>query len=92
MRRVDLSSLILTGQMTREDALLKLKTTAYDNDLIQEDFDYVAAKLNISNEQLREYHSMPKKFFWDYKNQRRIFKLGEMILSSVNGTRRGGSF
>ena len=92
MRRVDLSSLILTGQITRNDALIKLNTPAYEESLVQEDFEYVAAKLNITIEELKKYHEMPKKFYWDYKNLRHTFKLGEYILSRLSGTRRGGSF
>lgn len=92
MRRVDLSSLILTGQMTREEALAKLRQPPYDPALIQQDFDYIATKLGISTEELRGYHEMPRKFYWDYRNQRRIFELGEWVLSRIAGTRRGGAF
>ncbi len=92
MRRVDLSSLILTGQMSRDEALAKLDTSPYALDLIKQDFDYIAAKLGISSDELRGYHEMPQKFYWDYRNQRRIFELGEWVLSRLAGTRRGGAF
>jgi hypothetical protein len=36
---VQYSSLILTGQMTREEALEKLKTPAYDPETIAEEFN-----------------------------------------------------
>lgn len=92
MRRVQFSSLILTGQMTREQALAELERPAYDPELIQQDFDYVAAKLRISSDELREYHDMPKKFYWDYKNNRRMFELGEWVMARIAGTRRGGAY
>ena len=92
MRRVDFSSLILTGQMTRDEAMVKLEQPPYDQELIQQDFDYIATKLGISNDELRSYHEMPKKYYWDYRNQRRIFEVGEWILSRIAGTRRGGAF
>lgn len=92
MRRVDLSSLILTGQMTRDEALVQLEQSPYDPKLIQQDFDYIATKLGISRDELRSYHEMPKKYYWDYKNQRRIFEVGEWVLSRVAGTRRGGAY
>lgn len=92
MRRVDLSSLILTGQMSRDEALSKLEEPPYDPDLIEQDFDYIATKLGIRNEELRSYHEMPKKFYWDYRNQHNIFELGEWVLSRLAGTRRGGAF
>lgn len=92
VRRVQFSSLILTGQMTREEALAELEQPSYDPDLIQRDFDYIATKLGISTAELRSYHEMPKKFYWDYRNQRKLFAVGEWILSRIAGTRRGGAF
>ena len=92
MRRVQFSSLIATGQMTRQDALSKLERKPYDNETIQQDFNYIATKLRISSDELRDYHEMPKKFYWDYRNRRRIFDLGEWVLSHIAGTRRGGAF
>lgn len=92
MRRVDLSSLILTGQLSREDALAMLMQPPYDPVLMDQDFDYIAAKLGIANDELRGYRDMPKKFYWDYRNQKRLFEIGEWVLSRIAGTRRGGAF
>lgn len=82
-RRVQYSSLILTGQMTRDEALDKLKFPAYNPDSIDDEFNYIASKLDISSAELREYHSMPKKFFWDYANQESLFKIGAKILNTI---------
>jgi N-acetyl sugar amidotransferase len=79
-RRVQFSSLILTGQMTREDALKKLETPAYDPLKINQDFEYIAMKLGISEKELRAYFAMPKKFYWDYKNQESMFNFGAKFL------------
>ena len=92
MRTVDLSSLILTGQMTREEALKELKKNPYDKNLIEQDFYYIAKKLNIDVKDLKKFHEMPKKYWWDYKNLNYIFKISEKILKLISGTRRGGSF
>jgi len=92
MRRVDLSSLILTDQLTREKALAELEKLPYDPELIPQDFDYIATKLGISTDELHSYHEMPKKFYWDYRNLRNVFELGEWALSRIAGTRRGGAF
>lgn len=80
-RRVQYSSLILTGQMTRDQAIEKLKKTAYNPDTIDEDFNFVATKLGITREELQGYFNMPKKFYWDYKNQQNIFRLGAIVLN-----------
>jgi N-acetyl sugar amidotransferase len=92
MRRVDLSSLVLTGQMTRDEALAELEQPPYDPELMQQDFNYVATKLGISSAELTGYLEMPRKYYWDYRNQRRIFELGEWVLSRFTGARRGGAF
>lgn len=79
-RRVQYSSLILTKQMTRAEALEKLKKPAYDPAAIDDEFNYIATKLGISSEKLREYFNMEKKFYWDYKNQVSLFTLGAKVL------------
>ena len=92
VRRVQFSSMILTGQMTRDEALEKLQESPYDESLIAQDFEYVATKLGITRDELLSYQNMPKKFYWDYKNQERMFKAGEKILAKLANTRRGGAF
>lgn len=82
-RRVQYSSLILTGQMTREDALKRLESPAYDPASIDEDFEYIATKLGITVEELRRYHKMPKKSYKDYKNQEWLFDFGAKVLKAI---------
>ena len=82
-RRVQFSSLILTGQMTKEDALKKLESPAYNPETIDEEFNYIATKLGITSEELRSYFTMPKKFYWDYKNNESIFNLGAKFLKLI---------
>jgi N-acetyl sugar amidotransferase len=79
-RRVQYSSLILSGQMMREDALKRVSEPAYDPIAIDEDFEYVATKLGISVEELRSYHRMPRKSYRDYKNREWMFHLGAKSL------------
>ena len=82
-RKVQFSSLILTGQMTREEALEKLKVPAYDPDTIDDEFAYIAKKLGISVDELRHYHTMPLKSYKDYRNQEALFNLGAKVLRAV---------
>lgn len=79
-RRVQYSSLILTEQMQREEAIEKLKKPAYNPETIEDEFSYIATKLQISVEELKQYFNMPKKFYWDYKNQKNIFNLGAKVM------------
>ena len=82
-RRVQFSSLILTGQLSRQEALEKLKKPAYNIETIKDEFNYIAKKLGITSSKLKEYLKMPKKFYWDYKNQERIFNLGAKLLQKL---------
>lgn len=79
-RRVQFSSLIVTGQMRREEALEKLKGPGYDLETIKHDFEYIATKLGISVEELRGYHQAPNKTYRDYKSQQAIYAMGAPVM------------
>ena len=79
-RKVQFSSLILTGQMTREEALEEIKKKPYDENTIHQDIEYIATKLGITMEELNWYLKMEKKTHKDYKSQENIFKLGAKIM------------
>ena len=82
-RRVQFSSLILTGHMTRNVALEKLEGLPYDPATIDNDFEYIASKLRIPVEELRHYHEMPNKTYKDYANQEWIFEIGAKVLQAI---------
>jgi N-acetyl sugar amidotransferase len=82
-RRVQYSNLILTGQMTRGEALEKLKRKAYNPETINDEFNYIATKLGITPDELHQYFIMPKKYYWDYKNQESIFNIGAKVLRLI---------
>ena len=77
------SSLIITGQMTRDEALEKLTLPAYDPETIADEFKYIATKLNISEEELRSYMKAPNKTYRNYKNQESMFVLGAKVLKAI---------
>ena len=79
-RRVQFSSLILTKQMTRAQALEKLKHPPYDEATVSQDFEYVATKLGISVEELQSYLDAPNKTYKDYKSQESIYTVGARFM------------
>lgn len=79
-RKVQFSSLILTKQMTREEALERLSKPAYDEATIAQDFEYIATKLGITVDELRGYLSAPNKTHRDYKSNEKMFLLGSKAL------------
>ena len=92
MRRVDYSSLILSGQMNREEALFRLETDPFSKDEVTREFSFIADKLEISEQELISFFEMPKKYYYDYKNLNQFFNFGESIFSTLGLTRRGGAF
>jgi len=82
-RRVQFSSLILSKQMTRDEALKELENLPYDETEIQHDIDYVATKLGITSDELMSYHTMPKKSHRDYKSQHLLFDYGAKVLKML---------
>jgi N-acetyl sugar amidotransferase len=89
VRRVQYSSLILTGQLSRQEALEKLKQSSYDESTIAYDLEYVANKLRISVTELNSYLDMPKRTFRDYKSQRQIYDWGAKAMKAL-GLEVGG--
>jgi hypothetical protein len=87
-RKVQFSSLILTKQMTREEALEKLSQPSYDKDTIAQDFEYIATKLGISVNELQGYMDLPKKSVRDYKSQEGMFFIGSKIMSALGIDKR----
>jgi len=79
-RKVQYSSLILTKQMTRDDALKKLSTLPYDPQTIHNDFEYVATKLGITIDELNSYLNMEKRTYEDFKSQQSIYNFGAKVL------------
>jgi hypothetical protein len=61
-RRVHLSSLIVSGQMTRQEALERLQGIAYaSEEALQEDKQYFIKKMGWTSAQLDEYIKRPGK-------------------------------
>ena len=66
-RKAHYSSLILTDQMSRSDALKKIENAPYSEE-IDDDFEYVANKLDISVNELKAIMNEQNKSFKDYKS------------------------
>ncbi|MDA8812330.1 N-acetyl sugar amidotransferase [Amylibacter sp.] len=91
MRKNQYSSLILSNQMSRADALGLLNEPPLSSDEVRNEFKFVANKLEISVDELTYLHQMKKKYYFDFKNSKVMFDIGEAVLSFVNGSRRGGA-
>ena len=66
-RKSHYSSLILSGQMTREEALERLKQPLYPSqELLEQDKLFLADYMGISVEELNSYIELPPKHHTDY--------------------------
>lgn len=75
-RRAHFSSLIMTGQMTREQALDRISRPEMDEHFLKQEFEYVAHKLGLSVDELQKLLELPKKTYRDYKNKRWLIGFG----------------
>lgn len=87
IRKAWLTSLVVTGQMTREEAIEKLKTPPLTEDESKELFTQVARKLQISEEELMSYHKLPE-VYRKYKNNAWAFKLGVKLYTFLGLDKR----
>jgi len=78
-RRAHFSSLILTNQMKRQDALERISKPPYDMETLEHDFEYIAKKLEIKKMELEKIMKGPNKSYNDYKNNKIIFDLGTKL-------------
>jgi N-acetyl sugar amidotransferase len=79
-RRAHFSSLILTRQMSREEALARIAQPAYDADTIAQDFEYIATKLGLTVPQLQSLMQGENRSYRDYKSRMSMIELGVRTL------------
>jgi N-acetyl sugar amidotransferase len=87
-RRAHFSSLIMTGQMTREAALERISKPEMDEQFLKSEFEYVANKLDLSVEQLQHIFNGKNKTSLDYKNKRFLIGIGARVMSALGLERR----
>jgi N-acetyl sugar amidotransferase len=79
-RKAHLSSLVLTNQMTREEALERVATPEIDEQTMVQDFEYVAKKLDLTVTEFRKLFEGENKTYRDYKNSMKLINLGTRIM------------
>lgn len=67
-RRPHLSSLIVSGQMTRDFALAKLAEPLYESDELEIDIAYLCKKLRISRTEFDEFMNVKIQNYTDFPN------------------------
>jgi N-acetyl sugar amidotransferase len=67
-RRMHLSSLICSGEITRSEALEELKKEPYPIEMQNQDKEYVIKKFGITDEEFERIMKLPKKTYMDYSD------------------------
>lgn len=87
-RRAHFSSLILTGQMSRDEALERISQPEMDEHFLQQEFEYVAHKLGLNVDELQGLFESPRRTYKDYANKRWMISLGANVLRKVGSEKR----
>ena len=87
-RKAHFSSLILTGQMTREEALERVSKPEMSEDFLLREFEYIANKLDFTKAELLEIFEGENRTYREYKNKIGIIKLGAGVMQKFGLERR----
>lgn len=87
-RRAHFSSLIMTGQMSRDQALERVAKPELDEKFLEQEFEYIATKLDFSVDELRAIFDGENKTCLDYRNKYFLIGLGARVLSTMGLERR----
>lgn len=79
-RRAHFSSLIMTGQMTRDAALARIAEPEMNEHFLKQEFEYVANKLDLTVEELQTIFDGENKTYRDYRNKRWLIGVGTNVL------------
>lgn len=85
-RKVHLSTLIMSKQMTKEDALKQLAEIPYPSEqALKDDIDYFKKKMNWSDQQLEDYINRPERPHTDFKSEKTLWKKLGNIYKAITG-------
>lgn len=87
-RRAHFSSLIMTSQMTREEALERIKKPELDEHFLEREFEFVAHKLDLTVDELRDIYLGANKTPLEYKNKRFLIEISSKIMSLLGIEKR----
>lgn len=87
-RRAHFSSLIMTGQMNRDEALNRIRKSELDEQFLQNEFSYVAGKLGLSVEELRSIFEGPNRKISNYRSKLQLINFAGSVMSMLGVDRR----
>jgi len=86
-RKISLSSQILSGEISRDEAIKIIETPAYDPSSIQKDTAFILKKLDFSEKEFTRYFNAPNKYYYDYPSYmpflKKYYRFSKSVLSKV---------
>ena len=86
-RKAHLSTLISSGQITRDEAVMELSCQSYSPELQQQDHEYVTKKLRLTSEAFAGVMALPVRSHRDFANAEEMFL---RVRGLVHGARKLG--
>ncbi len=83
-RKAHLSSLICSGQITREEALEEMKKELYNPELLASDKEFVLKKLGFSEDEFERYMKEAPKSHLDYPSEESLFNILRSVKRIIN--------
>lgn len=87
-RRAHFSSLVLTDQMTRDEALDRISRPELEETLLQQEFEYVANKLDWSKEEFQKIFDGENKTYLDYPNSWPLISFANQAMQKLGLEKR----
>ena len=87
-KRLHLSSLIWSGQISRDEALKEMSENEYTEDMQRQDREYVIKKFGISEGEFDALMNSPAKSFWDYPSYKKYFYQYKWLIKCYHRLKR----
>jgi N-acetyl sugar amidotransferase len=84
-RRAHYSNLVMSGQLTREEALRLIEEPVYSESGLQDDRAYAIKKLGLSEAEFEAIMALPPRTFLDYPNSHGRIETAKKIVARLRG-------
>jgi len=79
-RKITFSAQVLSGEMTREEALSELARVPYKIETLESDISYLSKKLGITTQEFQKLYEGENKFYYDYPSYYPLYQRFRKII------------
>ena len=87
-RKAHLSSLILSGQLTREQALREIEKPPTSGVHHKEDKEFVAKKLGVSLDEFNKILALEERSYKDFASNEVVFKIKDFVVPKIKNLKK----